>query len=198
MRTQNTKVDLSSFEITHEKFMEKAESAMRMAEQVTMNSENDSSPAMLIVAREAEESGMSDDQLLILVIADGFETDESKRKTLFNIGELVFKKHLFPIACFMMVEAWMAKHKMEEANARLVPPSQDPNRIEVLMVSGNTMRKDESILISKQIDRDKDGKITGFSNEIRTEKANMLLMNHFWNGYWFNDEAKRIKKSYEI
>lgn len=188
--------DLSALEITKEKFNECAEHALSVIEHVCLKeSESKESkheppaPALLVYTKKVanDDGQLGDLELNLIVINQGFDSHENKRETLRSIGVAFYLKEVFPVAAFLVCEAWVSTTKDTSITKM---PSEDPNRMEVVMVDGGTLKRDEQILIAKQIVRDESGKVTGFKDEIRTTEGRSYIMAPFWNGFMDRNNLK--------
>jgi hypothetical protein len=107
-------------------------------------------PAYMIVLgiklRGVDRAVVQRDGVLITTI------DENRHKMIFEFGQEYAKK-LLPITAVFVVPAWCSDMRSKDSEEQIdgelyVPPSKDPNRSEVLMITGATFdRQTASIML---------------------------------------------------
>lgn len=93
---------------------------------------------------------------IVAVLELNFDNDLAK--SLSVLGAALYLKTNQCDASIFVSEAWMAEYATGEAFER---PMNNPNRVEVLMCEIST--SDHYINVVSKMERDKDGKLTGFS-----------------------------------
>lgn len=180
-------MDMSAFELSAEKFNECANEVLKYIEHASMEASKDEEtkagppPALIVYTKQVanDEGQLSDLERTCIIIDSGWDTAEAKRKTLRKIGIKFYELKVFPIAAFLICEAWVSRSKERPT----MMPSEDPNRTEVVMVDWATLSKDESILIAREIIRDSNGVVTGFKEEFRSAEGKSFVMAPFWDGF---------------
>lgn len=188
--------DPDSMDITDEMFQELTDITVEMVEETELGKNKDMAPMLMVHFREFDKSMMpSDIQGAVIVITGGFNPD-TKHDMLRALGLQFFDKRWFPVAVFMVSEAWMSSVAQEEYKKEgYVPvmPSQDPNRKECIMIAGQTTNSDCKVGVSIPIGHDKDGIMIRDGGNTVTKELDMFLLNHFFWGF-FEKVAGRVKE----
>lgn len=186
--------DLSAMDISNEQFDKMTEQTVKMVENLGLNAES-MMPKLVVHHRHLVEGGMlSDISATLIAIADGFNDSNEKRQLLRNLGRKFYKDMEVPCAVFMASEAWTSVKIKENLNDGLMP-SQDPDRKEVLIISGRTMEGECKVGVSIPVRRDdknimrRDGENAVFKNS----NIEMALLNQFLIGF-FEPIMKKFSK----
>lgn len=132
----------------------------------------------------------------LLILEDLPKTHDEKMLVMMAAGNTLRKggqagKYLFKV--YLITEAWMSEYKDKKAYEKgdFVAPSQDPNRVECLMITSLEMAKEEKNegFMFKMI-RNKEGKLVNL--EDYTKPGNLTLKNPllkaFFAGFYKGDE----------
>lgn len=132
-------------------------------------------------------------EVTLVVMADW----PPERKDLAMAG-LGMKYHddnpdLMPLIVSQVSEAWMAHHDRADKDKDMPAPSEDPNRVEGLLVHTTTMDQRQDFNM-REILRDKDGKFTGLKDSMENRynpedpvdlsRNENYLVRNFFMGYF--------------
>lgn len=187
--------DLSAVDISDQQFDQMTEQTVKMVEDLGLNTVS-MMPSLIVHHRHIVDNGALSDMSATLVgIGVDFNDGREKRNILRNLGRKFYDDHEIPCAVFMASEAWTS-HKAKECLEDGMMPSQDPDRKEVLLVSGRTIAGECKVGVSIPVKRDdkdimhRDGKNMVFKNE----NIDMSLLNQFLVGF-FEPAMKRFTKN---
>jgi hypothetical protein len=179
--------DPSYMDITDEKFQDLTDITVKMVEETELGKSKDMAPMLMVRFREFDDKFMpSDIQGAVIVVAGGFDPD-TKQDILRSIGRMHFEKRWFPVAVFMISEAWMSSITQEDYDKQggvSVMPSQDPNRKECIMIAGRTTNGDCKVGVNIPIVHDKDGIMIRDGENMVTKELEMYLLNEFFWGFF--------------
>lgn len=189
--------DRSSLDITDEKFDELTKLTVNMVENVEIDKSKDFAPMLMVHFRQFNDDlTLSDIQSAIVVVAGGFNPD-TKQDILHSLGNEFFNRKHFPVAVFMISEAWMSHIKPEEykAGAPRLMPSEDPNRKECIMIAGRTVYGECKVGINIPIIHDAEGIIRRDGENAVTKELEMYLLNNFF--HVFSQVAGKVETTDE-
>lgn len=139
-------------------------------------------PMLLVFTSNAPDQVTRDSLECAIVAFDGFAPD-SKHAMLRAAGKSFHDNQMAPIIVIMVTEAW--------TSARTdCMPSEDPNRKEVLIASGQVIDARAAIAMQEI----SNGQLVG---EVKGEdcKCESPILSHFWSGF-FADAKKRSAHKY--
>lgn len=175
--------DPSSIEISDEKYHELRKLSIEMVEDTIIGKVKEMAPVLFVHFRKLQEGGMIGDlEHAIVVIADGFRETESKYKTIFTIGQRFEEEKMIPAAVFMGSEAWTSRNPKAG-----VMPSQDPDRKEVIVLSGVSIGRECRSITMIPIKHDADGKIIRDGEEEKYPEGAQIespLLDQFFHGFF--------------
>lgn len=107
--------------------------------------------------------------LTMVVMADWPPEGLTKQDVMraLGIGYHEEQPDYMPLVISQVSEAWMAKHDAKDKDKDMPAPSEDPNRIEGLLVSTTTMDQRQNFNM-REILRDEKGKVTGLKDQMET------------------------------
>lgn len=182
-------VDPVSLEVSPKTFKELADASVKFVESAGLG-ESDFMPHLIVHTRSVVEGGgLGDIETTMVAIAAGF-SQEQKRETIRNIGRLFYKERKLPAAVFMASEAWTSKEVGPDGKGKYATPSEDPNRQEVLVVSGMSMSGEEKIGVFIPVKR-VDGKMARAGENYVSAEIEPYILNHFFRGF-FEATARRM------
>lgn len=179
--------NIDAIDMTDEKFKELQKEVCRLIEQVVLGGDQTSMmPVIAINYREIEDNGMlSDPKYAMVGITEHFGTKKEQYETIREIGRTTEKKRWIPAAVFMGMEAWIGK----DVN---VPPSEQPDRKEVIVIPGMTISMDTRGLVSIPITRNEKGFLVRGGDNMESDKFCAPILEGFFSGY-FERTAARLK-----
>ena len=133
---------------------------------------------------------------MLFGIAIDFNTHEQKEIIMKSIARQCIKQRLIPIAVIMSCEGWMVKTN----NIINVPPSQHPDKQEVVLIQLMTIDK-RAYMITGVITRAKDNKIivNKFDEDTKVQ-ANLLsiVFAHFFEEMKLREESAELPELPEL
>ncbi len=195
-RQSTPHIEPTALDISNEQFKEMAGIAVKLIESAAIGHKN-FMPCLIIHAREVanEQGQLSDMETIIVGIDQDFNDPESKHKILRAIGRKVYTERLIPAAVFVAAEAWASTAVDPVTNEPIYgAPSMDPNRQEVLVVSGISISKEDKIGIMIPVKRDAEGVMQRDGENDEDLEVEAPLLDHFWRGY-FEATAARMGKT---
>jgi hypothetical protein len=176
--------DSSCMDITDEKFKELKDITVNMVEECELGKNTDMAPMLMVHFREFDKEMMpSDIQGAVIVVAGGFGP-ETKHDMLEAIGVQFFNKRWFPIAVFMVSEAWVSMLKSTDSYNPDMTPSKDPNRKECIMIAGRTIGSECKAGVMIPITHDDKGVMIRDGENTVTDSIDTILLDHFFHGFF--------------
>ncbi len=123
---------------------------------------------------------------LSVFVTPGFEDDESKASTMVTMGVKAAEGDTPLAAAFLVAEAWMST-RPEGEGLPDVPPSEDPERVEVVIISGSTIDQRQNQAVVRTERREglmHAGEVISapFIDDGEDTLQNYMLM-RFWRSY---------------
>ncbi len=168
----------------------------------TVNKENEQRPISLTledIARIAKEVGMEHGGHVAMIVAEGSRrsvvgqlpefagTHEGRARQMFAAGFTLAKSGEIGVLrqVFFVSEAWMSAAK--EGKLPGVPPSQDPNRKEVLIITSLKLAGQQTGMVILEMVRDAQGRLADLRDFQRTEggeeRVESPLLSAFVQGF---------------
>lgn len=177
----------SSMGLTESEFMEKAQMCLDWVQNVEIGSE-DVTPTFIVLHKEvdlaAKKVGEEVHMNIYKLATNEFNTHDGKRKLFEAIATDHFNNRHFPVATFLVSEAWVSSVKLKDMPKDFVPtpPSDDPNRTEAIMIMGMAYPLQKNYMATIRIMRNADG-IIGQVGEpvIAYDKMSLPLLMLFWS-----------------
>jgi hypothetical protein len=126
------------------------------------------------------------DYIMSVFVTPGFEDDESKVMTMAAMGVKAAEGDDPLAAVFLITEAWMST-RPEGEGLPDVPPSEDPERVEVIIISGSTIDQRQNQAVVRMERREGlmyAGEVMSapFIDDGKDTLQNYMLM-RFWRSY---------------
>jgi hypothetical protein len=129
-----------------------------------------------------------DKEVAVCHIAEVADTAEGRAGQMLMIGEMLANSIPFGVLqqIFFITEGWMSV--VDDGKIPDTPPSQDPQRLEVLTVSGLDMRTGETRMKVFEMKRDDDGQLRSLNTPAKlsqneTTQADSPLLTAFVIGF---------------
>ena len=136
-------------------------------------------PNLAIKCRDLAESS-KDGKWIMMALAVDFNTDEEKHRTMFQIGQRLYRDQVMPACVVFTCEAWQAEQKVPH-----VQPKDCPDRKEVIVLMGASLGNGHLVHASMPISRDRlDMIVPSKFPEPITSGLQMNLLGHLWRGYF--------------
>jgi hypothetical protein len=135
-------------------------------------------PKLMLAVQDEEDGGWQ----FHLAVFEEFGQDRYQMVKALGIDFGLKQKQV--VAAYLMTEGWISIQTLEEREAHVenrIPPSEDPDRKEGLIVVGMTL-DGHVVTISAKIDRDRQGQAILGEPE-RPQKAESPLLLTFFRGY---------------
>lgn len=183
--------DTDAVDISDEELKEMARKATEIVTKIAVGTDG-MNPMVMVHYRDLAEdpSQLTDMKQVLVVIASDFNEDEEKREAMREIGIQCKDKKMIPCAVFMASEAWMSMQDKKDVDANgFTRPRDDPNRKEVLIISGMTIKK-EVIAGMIPIKRDENNLIVKDGEPDFSMQCEAFLLSEFFNGYFESTKKK--------
>ena len=163
-----------------------------------MNKDRDPQPNSLTieqVAAIAKENLLRDGYHVPMVLVDGSKIDvavqitefgdtfEERRRQMFHAGFALAQENVVGVLqqIFFVSEGWMSVGTAEKQP--FYPPSQDPNRKEVLLIANLNVLTNQNEAMKMETVRDAEGKIIALTEPQKGTAAESSLLNTFVVGF---------------
>lgn len=129
------------------------------------------------------QQALGDTELMVICVDNDFNESDIKKKICNQIGAKMRAEKVVPVAIFFTAEAWMSR---QEQSSDMTMPSEDPNRMECIIVAGRTLGGDCKAMQIIEVTRDTENNMQrGKHSEKMTDpkRIQTTIVDHIFDGF---------------